>query len=127
MSTISAQPDLMLLKGATLVRDSAGVGFIKIPIDEAGLSVFDRKQGKGCTLSLILREREDSYGNNFMCTRGYTKSESEFNKTAPEGGKKQTEILGNGKYLVRPEAVQGATDTSDFKQEAPGSVDDLPF
>lgn len=123
MSTISVQPDLMRLKGAQLVRDTAGVGYIKIPIDEAGLVVFDRKDGKGCGLSLILRERADNHGNDFMCTRGYTKAESEFNKTAPEGGRKNTEILGNGKWLQKPEAVGAATDTSDFKQEP----DDLPF
>lgn len=131
MSTIAAQPDLMKLKGATLVRDAAGIGYIKIPVDEAGLSVFDRKEGKGCTLSLILHEKSDSYGNDFMVTRGYTKAETEFNKTAPEGGKKQTEILGNGKYLVRPETGGAATDTSGFTQEPASAdgqpVDDLPF
>jgi len=132
-TTISAQPDLMKLKGATLVRDAAGVGFIKIPIDEAGLTVFDHKNGKGCGLALILRERSDSYGNDFMVTRGYTKAESEFNKTAPEGARKQTEILGNGKYLKRPDPVSSnadgsqVTDTTDFAAPTSGAPDDLPF
>lgn len=138
MSTISAQPDLMKLKGASLRRDNAengGRGFIKIYVDEAGLKVFDRKDGtKGCTLPLILRERDDNYNNNFMVTRSYTEAESEFNKTAPEGAKKQTEILGNGRWLERP-ANGGAsqTDTSGFQEEpakpAGGgeNPDDLPF
>lgn len=127
MSTIAAQPDLMLLKGAQLVRDAAGVGYIKIPIDQAGLQVFDRKTGKGCTLSLILRERSDNYGNDFMVSRGYTKAETEFNKTAPEGAKKQTEILGNGKWLQKPQATEQATDTSDFAAPETNAPDDLPF
>lgn len=125
MSTIAAQPDLMLLKGAQLVRDAAGIGYIKIPVDQAGLQVFDRKTGKGCTLSLILREREDNYGNDFMVSRGYTKAETEYNKTAPEGAKKQTEILGNGKWLQKPESA--VTDTSDFAAPEAGTPDDLPF
>lgn len=127
MTTIAVSPDLMLLKGAQLVRDAAGVGYIKIPIDQAGLQVFERKTGKGCTLSLILRERSDNYGNDFMVSRGYTKAETEFNKTAPEGAKKQTEILGNGKWLQRPETVAEATDTSDFAAPEAGQPDDLPF
>jgi hypothetical protein len=130
MSTISAQPDLMMLKGARLLRDSEGVGYIRIPVDEAGLQVFDRKVGKGCTLPLIIRERSDNYGNDFMVSRGYTKAESEFNKTAPEGGRKQTEILGNGKWLQKPETSTAQTDTSGFEQESvkdSNNPDDLPF
>lgn len=129
MTTISAQPDLMMLKGARLVRDEQGVGYIKIPIDDAGLNVFDRKQGKGCTLPLILRERADNYGNDFMVSRGYTKAESDFNKTAPEGGRKQTEILGNGKWLQKPETTSAATPTNDFEPEhkTGENPDDLPF
>lgn len=106
MSTILASPDLMLLKGAQLVRDAQGIGYIKIPIDQAGLQVFDRKNGKGCTLPLIIRERSDNYGNDFMVSRGYSKAESEFNKHAPDGEKKQTEILGNGKWLSKSDNKQ---------------------
>lgn len=137
MTTISAQPDLMKLKGASLRREKpqdGGRGFIKIYIDEAGLTVFDRKDGtKGCNLPLILRERDDSYGNNFMVTRSYTDAEKEFNKTAPEGAKKQTEILGNGRWLEKPAGGESAkTDTSGFQEETsassdPNNPDDLPF
>jgi hypothetical protein len=129
MSTkISIQPDLMKLKGAKLVRDTAGIGYIKIPIDEAGLTVFDRKEGKGCGLSIMLLERADNHGNDFMLSRGYTKAESEYNKTAPADARKQTEILGNGKYLQRPEAPT-QTNTAQFEPESAGGndPDDIPF
>lgn len=136
MSTISIQPDLLKLKGSSLRRDNAengGRGFIKIYIDEAGLGVFGRKEGKGCTLPIIVREKSDNYGNDFLVTRGYSKAETEWNKTAPEGAKKQTEILGNGKWLVKPDSGTGATDTTGFQEEpakaagAGDNPDDLPF
>lgn len=139
MSTISVQPDLMKLKGASLRRDNAengGRGFIKIYVDEAGLTVFDRKSGvKGCGLPLIIREHAGTQGDDFMVTRGYSKAETEWNKTAPEGAKKQTEILGNGKWLVKPDSGSGTTDTSGFQEEpaklagggGSDNPDDLPF